>query len=60
MHSLPVMSVLILNRLSDRLGKKKSGFPFFFPAHKKFPGLKEGISNGTYSINIFKRKLVAR
>jgi hypothetical protein len=40
--------------------QKKSRLPFF-PRHIQFfPGLKEGISNGTQSINIFKRELVAR
>jgi hypothetical protein len=29
MHSSPVISVLILIRLSNRLGKQKSGFPLF-------------------------------
>jgi hypothetical protein len=41
------MSVLILNRLSTRLGKKNPGFHFFSRHIQFFPGLKEGISNGT-------------
>jgi hypothetical protein len=47
MDSSPVMSMLILNRLSTRLGKQNPAFHFVPGLKDFFPGLKEGISNGT-------------